>query len=138
MRFTRVDGDGGLARVVHDSRVLWQRAHGQSGSGRRLGIGGLGASHGDVLQLDRVPELVEGPRLDLSDPLARDAEVLAGLGEGAGRAVVEAVADAEDLLLALGEGAEQAVDLLVLELELDQALDGGRGVARSSVESCSK
>src|SRR5437867_13008270 len=82
-----------------------------------------------VVILEGVPQLVERPRLDLPHPLARDPEVLAGLGQGASHAVVEAVADPEDLLLAPAERAQQAVELLVLELELHQALDGGRGLA---------
>src|ERR1041384_6280845 len=76
----------------------------------------------EVGEVDRAPELRQRARLDLADPLARDAEMLAGLLERAGDAVVETVADAQDLLLALRERAEQAVELLVLELELDQAL----------------
>ena len=45
-------------------------------------------------------------------------------------AVVEAVADAQDLLLALAQRAQQPVELLVLELQLDQALDRDRRLAQ--------
>src|ERR1051325_3853458 len=83
----------------------------------------------EVGEVDRAPELRQRARLDLADPLARDAEMLAGLLERAGDAVVETVADAQDLLLALRERAEQAVELLVLELELDQALHRHRRAA---------
>src|ERR1043166_1785868 len=76
----------------------------------------------EVGEVDRAPELRQRARLDLADPLARDAEMLAGLLERAGDAVVETVADAQDLLLALRERAEQAVELFVLELGLDPAL----------------
>src|ERR1041384_6360893 len=50
----------------------------------------------EVGEVDRAPELRQRARLDLADPLARDAEMLAGLLERAGDAVVETVADAPD------------------------------------------
>src|ERR1044072_2773325 len=76
----------------------------------------------EVGEVDRAPELRQRARLDLADPLARDAEMLAGLLERAGDAVVENLADARPLPRARRGGAERAVELLVLELELDQAL----------------
>src|SRR5512143_2043795 len=91
-----------------------------------VSVDGVPAHAVHLLQLDRAPQLLQRARLDLAHALARDAEEPARLGERARHAVVEAVADAHDLLLALAERAQQAADLLVLELQLDEALDRGR------------
>src|SRR3954454_19220034 len=57
----------------------------------------------------RAAELRHRLRLDLADPLPREAEALADLLEGAGLAAVEAEAEPQDLALALVEGPEQAL-----------------------------
>src|SRR5215470_12535658 len=93
---------------------------------RSVRAGAVGARL-ELLVLEGAPQLVEGACLDLAHALARDAEMEPGLGEGAGDAVVETVADAQDLFFTLAQRAQLPVDLLVLELDLDQALDrGGR------------
>src|SRR5436190_9539833 len=83
----------------------------------------------ELMVFERTPQLLECSGLDLPHPLARDTEVLACLRQRARHAVIEAVADAEDLLLALTERAQQSIELLVLELDLHQALDRRRGFA---------
>src|SRR5262245_6732260 len=83
-----------------------------------------------LVVFDRTAQLVERTRLDLTHPLARDAEMLSGLREGARDPVVEAVADPQDLLLTLAERAQQPIQLLVLELQLHQAFHGCRRLAQ--------
>jgi hypothetical protein len=83
----------------------------------------------DLVVFQGAAQLAERPRFDLADALARDSEVSARLGQRASDSVVEAVADSQDLLLALAERAQQPIEFLVLELELDQALDRERGLA---------
>src|SRR5262249_7498096 len=82
----------------------------------------------ELVDFERVAQLLEGASLDLSHPLARDPEMLSSLGQGARHPIEEAVPDAQDLLLPLTEGAQEAVQLLVLELDLDQALDRRGGL----------
>src|SRR5262245_54921159 len=77
-------------------------------------------------ELDGAAQLLERASFDLAHALPRDPEVSAGLRQGARDAVVESVADPEDLFLALAQRTQQPVQLLVLELELDQALHGQR------------
>src|SRR5437762_5926545 len=108
-------GKSGTSRMWSSSRII-------RGARRARSMDDLAALVVQVREVDRAPELGQRARFDLPHPLARDAEMLAGLLERPRDAVVEAVADAQDLLLALGQRAKQPVDLLVLELELDQAL----------------
>src|SRR6266496_625746 len=74
-----------------------------------------------------MPKLRKGLALDLPDPLARYAELLADLLERPGVAVDESESELDDLLLALGQRMEHALELL---LQQDEAggVDGDDGV----------
>ena len=68
-------------------------------------------------------QLAEGVRLDLADPLARQAELVADLLERPRPAVVEAEAQPDDPLLAALEAVEHPLHLLA-EHRLSTALTG--------------
>src|SRR5439155_21750272 len=65
----------------------------------------------ELLQFGRMPEPGERPRLDLTDPLARDVERLPHLFERLRRPVLEAVAHLDDLALAVPQLVEQLADV---------------------------
>src|SRR4029079_13523963 len=70
---------------------------------------------GELAQLAaaaRVAELAQRLDLDLADPLAGQAELLADFLERPGMPIVEAEAEAEDPLLATVERGEHVLDLL--------------------------
>ncbi len=71
----------------------------------------------ELLRQRRVPELREGLRLDLADPLAADPELPPHLRQGSGVAVEQPEPQLDDLLLPLGQPVEDQLELLLEENE---------------------
>src|SRR4051795_2663226 len=71
----------------------------------------------ELLAAARVPELRQRLRLDLADPLAGEAELLADLVERARLAVCEAEAQCDDRCLTLGQRLQHAVELTLQQTE---------------------
>jgi len=69
-----------------------------------------------------VPQLRQRLRLDLADPLARDAELLADLFKSPDASVVEPKSQAHDLLLAIVQLLQRLLDCLAQQ----PARSGGR------------
>src|SRR6185503_7565961 len=121
-------GKSGTSRTWSSRRIMRRSAGSLPWAGGSVDDLAVLAVH--VREVDGAAQLRQRARLDLAHALARDAEVLAGLGKRPRDAVVEAVPDAQHLFLALRQRAQQPIQLLVLELQLDQPLDAHRGTAQ--------
>src|SRR3954453_22864151 len=71
----------------------------------------------ELLAPERVAELRQRLRLDLADPLAGEAELLADLVESARLAVSETKPKCHDCCLTLGQRLEHAVELALQQAE---------------------
>src|SRR5262245_19316869 len=97
---TESQAGGAARRIVRNGRLPPRTAPSAREGVARAGVG------------RRVPQLRQGPGLDLADPLTREVEELAHLFERARLTPVEPEAQGEDLALALVERSEQLLDLV--------------------------
>src|SRR5262249_12030031 len=83
------------------------RADGRWRRGRSIGL--LVEEALESTATGRVPQLLDGPRLDLADALAGDLEDAADFLQGVGIAVAQAIAELDHFALAVSQGLQDLV-----------------------------